>query len=162
AYDAAGNRTLLVDADSGRFTYLFDADSRLSAARDPDGFWTTLSYDAASRRSKLVDGTGVTRTYQYDPVDRLTRQIDANAAGGSILNIADQYDGVGNRTQRNQDGFVTTWTYDAIYRLTGQQANGAWATFQYDPAGNIPLKWQQGSAPMTMAFNVANEITTIQ
>jgi YD repeat-containing protein len=85
-----------------------------------------------------------------------------NAAGNPIATMVDSYDPVGNRTGRNQDGVVTTWSYDNDYRLTGQQTSGGYATFQYDPAGNILVKWQEGSAPMSMAFDAANRITTIQ
>jgi len=67
-----------------------------------------------------------------------------------------------NGNGRNQDGALTTWSYNNDYRLTDKQTSGGYATFQYDPAGNILMKWQEGSAPMTMAFDAANRITTIQ
>jgi len=69
---------------------------------------------------------------------------------------------VGNRTLHVQDGVVTTWTYDNLYRLTGQQQDQAWATFTYDPAGNLTLKWQQGTAPMTFAHDPANRLLWIE
>lgn len=56
---------------------------------------------------------------------------------------------------------TTTWTYDRDYRLLGQQAPSANATFAYDPAGNILLKWQDGTPPMTMTFDGADRLLTI-
>ena len=65
--------------------------------------------------------------------------------------MVDTYDAVGNRTGRNQDGVLTTWTYDNSYRLTGQQTSGGYATFTYDAVGNTLVKHQQGSSPMLAA-----------
>jgi YD repeat-containing protein len=160
-YDAAGNRTTLVDPDGGIFTATFDALNRTETLKNPDGAIFTSQYDAGGRRTTLLLGLGSKRQYQYDAADRLTTQIELSATSAPILTMVDTYDSVGNRTGRNKDGTVTTWTYDDIYRLTGQQQTGAWATFSYDQAGNLEVKWHQGTNPMTFMHDAANRITTM-
>ena len=74
----------------------------------------------------------------------------------------DTYNAVGNRTLRNLNNVLTTWTYDNAYRLLGQQTAGAYATFTYDTVGNTTTKWQSGTSPMTFVYDAANRITTMQ
>src|ERR1700722_8815797 len=105
-------------------------------------------------------GLGSVRQYQYSATG-LTTQVELNAAGSPIITMIDAYDPVNNRTSRNKDGVPTTWTYDPGYRLLGQQTSGAYATFQYDNAGNTLLKYQQGSLPMSFVYDNANRITTM-
>ena len=38
----------------------------------------------------------------------------------------------------------------------------AWATFSYDAVGNILVKAQQGSNPLTFTYNTANRLVTMQ
>jgi YD repeat-containing protein len=161
-YDAVGNRSLLIDADSGRFTSTFDTIDRMESTVNPDGRRFTAQYDSAGRRTTLLMGLGSKRKYQYDSSDRLTTQIELNASNNPIITMVDAYDSVGNRTQRVKDGTSSDWTYDAEYRLISQVKSGERATFVYDAVGNIELKWHQGEDPMTMMFDAANRITTIQ
>ncbi len=161
SYDSVGNREVLIDPDGGRFTATWDSQDRIATLRDPDNNVTTFQYNAASERTTIIDACGATRKYQYDSAGRLTTQVELNAAGNPIITLVDSYDDAGNRTGRTRDGVATTWTYDNAYRLTGQQTSGGWATFTYDGAGNMTLKSQQGSNPMTMAYDAANRITTI-
>ena len=42
------------------------------------------------------------------------------------------YDPVGNRVTRNFDGNPITWTYDDLYRLTGQAKAGQVCTYTMD------------------------------
>ena len=134
---------------------------RTSTALDPDGKLTTVQYDAASRRTTLSDNDGVTRKYQYDNGDRLTTQIELNASSVPIATIVDTYDKVGNRTGRNQNGTISTWTYDTSYRLVSQIKSGERATFVYDNAGNTSVKWQEGTSPMSFVYDAANRIVTV-
>ncbi len=47
---------------------------------------------------------------------------------------------------------TTVDSYDAAGRLLGQIGTGAVATFSYDGADNVLLKWEQGGLPMTQSF----------
>ena len=84
-------------------------------------------------------------------------QIDYST-GQPIVTQLDSYDPAGNRIQHVNGTDVTTWSYDPLDRLIGQQENGAWATFAYDPTSNLTLKWQQGTAPITFVNDAANRL----
>lgn len=162
AYDAVGQRSSLVDPDSGIFSYGYDPTGRSAWVQEPEGGFITLQYDGAGKRTRLFDASGTSREYGYDCDGRLVSQIDRNSGGQPLVTLTDAYDAVGNRALHVQDGVITTWTYDKLYRLTGQQQDQAWATFTYDPAGNLTLKWQQGTAPMTFANDPANRLLWIE
>jgi YD repeat-containing protein len=127
--------------------------------QNPNARRTTLQYDAASQLTTLSLGLGDVRQLQYDAASRLTTQVDAN--GSTRTTQVDTYDGVSNRTKRVADGVITTWTYDATYQLLTQQRVGANTTLSYDPVGNISLKWEDGSFPMTFTYNTRNQPTTM-
>lgn len=160
-YDAVGNRIVLVDPDSGRFTYGYNALDRVRFVQDPDGVFTTVSYDPNGNRSLMQDGNGTSREYGYDALDRQTSQIEHNSGGATLLRLTDTYDAVGNRVRYERDGEITTWSYDALYRLTGQEKLGETGTYAYDPAGNLTLKWEQGSAAMQFTVDAANRLVTM-
>ena len=56
---------------------------------------------------------------------------------------------------------TTTYTYDNPDRLTGQQVAGGSATFTMDAVGDILVKAQEGSQPMTMSYDAASRLVTI-
>lgn len=56
----------------------------------------------------------------------------------------------------------TSYSYDNADRLTGQQVVGGSATFTMDSVGNILVKAQEGSQPMTMSCDAACRLVTMQ
>jgi YD repeat-containing protein len=117
-------------------------------------------YDGAGRVTMITGGL-YTRKYQYDAADRRTTLIEVVVGSTPIVTIVDTYDNVGNRTVQNKDGTITSWTYDAEYRLVSQILSGARATFSYDNAGNLTVKWQEGTNPMSFTCDAANRLVTI-
>jgi YD repeat-containing protein len=75
--------------------------------------------------------------------------------------VVDTFDGAGRKTAWNNNGILTTYTNDNADRLTGQQLAAAYATFTMDAAGNILVKNQEGSSPISMAYNAANQLVTL-
>ena len=59
-----------------------------------------------------------------------------------------------------KDGVTTTWTYDATYRLTGQQKTGEFATYSYDSVGNVLVQMRQTVPVETHTYDAANRIVT--
>jgi YD repeat-containing protein len=123
AYDPAGRRTRLVEADwqgpTARVTFSYDATGQLVGEwRDGDGagltaFRTTFVYDPVGNR--LVEDKSTAQlaesrtTSVYDPANRL-RYSDADAGRTTY-----SYDVVGNQTAiETPTGHVTstTWDYD--------------------------------------------------
>ncbi|GIK32360.1 MAG: RHS repeat protein [Armatimonadetes bacterium] len=159
-YDPNGNRTGLNLVGTGLFTYTFDSLNRLATAQKPGNALYTLSYDADSRRTTMMLGNGTTRKYQFDNRGQLTTQIEYSGAT-PLCTIVDGYDPVGNRLTRNLDGNPITWSYDDLYRLTGQQKAGQVCTYTLDGVGNLKTMWEGGSFPKTFTFNAADRLVTM-
>jgi len=133
-----------------------------SAALPPDGNLVTSQYDADTRRTTLLLANGSKRRYAFDSIGRLTTQIELNASNNPIATFVDAYDAIGNRISRNQDGTLTTWTYDDLYRLLGQQTSGGYATFSYDSVSNVLVKWHQGGSPQSYTYDIGQRMVTMQ
>jgi len=78
-----------------------------------------------------------------------------------LCTIVDGYDPVGNRLTRNLDGNPITWSYDDLYRLTGQQKAGQVCTYTLDGVGNLKTMWEGGNFPKTFTFNAADRLATM-
>ncbi|BBO22423.1 MAG: hypothetical protein AMXMBFR19_22170 [Chthonomonadaceae bacterium] len=72
----------------------------------------------------MMLGNGSKRLYDYDMRSQLTTQGELNASNVPIVTQIDSYDAVGNRMTRSVNGTVATWSYDDLYRLTGQVKPG--------------------------------------
>ncbi|KAA0239717.1 MAG: RHS repeat protein [Armatimonadetes bacterium] len=159
-YDPNGNRTGLNLVGTGLFTFTFDSLNRLATAQKPGNALYTLSYDGDSRRTTMMLGNGTTRGYQFDNRGQLTTQIEFSGAT-PLCTIVDGYDPVGNRLTRNLDGNPITWSYDDLYRLTGQMKPGQVATYTLDGVGNLRTMWEGGNFPRTFTFNAADRLVTM-
>ena len=160
SYDPVMNRSKLVDPDAGIFTSSFDQLDRISALTNPSNETFTLSYDPNSRNTTMLAGNSSSRAIQYDPVSQLTTIIQYKGAN-PVVTIVDAYNGAGWKSSHNVNGTVTTYLNDAKGRLVGQQGAGLTATFVYDAIDNTSVKWHQGQAPMTMAYDLASRIVTM-
>lgn len=122
--------------------YGYDAAGRLATTKSPAGIESKIDYDAVGQAVKTTDGAGVATHYGYDMAGRLARKADAagratfsgydqagrltsartiGAGGGLISRSTYEYDADGNRTSvSDPDKRVTTFTYDALSRLTKQ------------------------------------------
>ncbi|GIK32355.1 MAG: hypothetical protein D8M22_07190 [Armatimonadetes bacterium] len=109
----------------------------------------------------MMLGNGSKRLYDYDMRSQLTTQVELNASNVPIVTLIDSYDAVGNRMTRGVNGTVATWTYDNLYRLTGQVKPGQVATYTLDGVGNLKVMWEGGSFPKTFAFNAADSLVTM-
>jgi RHS repeat-associated protein len=105
----------------------------------------------------MMLGNGTTRKYGYDARSQLTTQIEMGGAT-PLVTIVDGYDAVGNRITRSLDGNLTTWSYDDLYRLTGQLKAGQVCTYTMDGVGNLKTMWEGGNFPKTFSFDVADRL----
>ncbi|NOG39170.1 MAG: hypothetical protein HND43_07225 [Armatimonadetes bacterium] len=92
---------------------------------------------------------------------QLTTQGELNASNVPIVTQIDSYDAVGNRMTRSVNGTVATWSYDDLYRLTGQVKPGQVATYTLDGVGNLKTMWDGGAFPRTFTFNAADRLVTM-
>ncbi len=153
------------NADSGTWTYAYDAANRMisSTAPAPASTVTTYGYDGAGNRTSVqVDsGTPVTTdydaaglptfssdgtTYTHDSIGELT-QIDQ--AGGSANDWNLVYDSWGNTKSAAHEATGTpdvSYTLDALDRVLSRAAGGTNTSYTYQGRGEDIAKAQVGAS----------------
>jgi len=122
----------------------------------------TYGYDALQRLTNVVTPDGMTYGYDYDQVGNRTSVSVAHPAGGGAY--ADgtqydaanqvkgwQYDGVGNLLH---DG-TTTYTYDALNRLTNHAQDSTTITHAYNGDGVLVSDAVSGGTPTRYTQDLA-------
>jgi len=120
--------------------YTWDTLNRLSTVTDNKlggaSNTTTYTYDSANNLVTATYPNGLQSTFQYDSLNRLTSTTAGNA--GYLYNLGP----TGIRTGATElSGRSVTWSFDGIYRLTGEtvtgdsQYNGS-VSYGLDPVGN--------------------------
>lgn len=135
------------------YGYGYDANGNLLAISDPLQHVTGFAYDPLNRMVQEVNPLGNVWRYGYDAVGNQTSRLDANGALTGYGYYADnllrqisypsgapvlfEYDANHNRTRMSDGLGVSTWTYDALDRLTATTDSlGRSLSFAYDPVGN--------------------------
>jgi RHS repeat-associated protein len=162
SYDAIGNRTVMASS-SGLTSYAYDAQSRLTNIANPYGEVTTLSYDALSREAQKFLANGIAVNHGYDTVGREVLLEQRRTDGTALAVYTSTYDNVGNRLSILEgDGSRTTYTYDASYRLLGEERSGSssfFTSFTYDGLGNRLTQSKDGTLT-TYTHDATNAVTS--
>jgi RHS repeat-associated protein len=161
------------NADSGTWTYAYDAANRMSSSTTPapSSTVTTYGYDGAGNRTSVKVGSGspVTTdydaagvptsssdgtTYMHDAIGELT-QIDR--AGGTANDWNLVYDSWGNTKSAAHEPTGTpdvSYTLDALDRVLSRTAGGTSTSYTYQGTGEDVAKAQVGAAtPVFYAFS---------
>jgi YD repeat-containing protein len=168
SYDARGQRSTLTDPDGGVTSYDYDAVGRLNYLENADSERTTYTYDALGRPTEVVLANGTKTTYGYDAVGRVELLTNAKSDNSVISRFEYAYDNVGNRVAVDTGGQRNTFTYDAIYQLTGE-TNPAGLNdpydLTYDGVGNRLTKTRHagvGDATTTYTYDAANQLESVE
>lgn len=140
-YDSAGSLASMTSADGiVSVSYSWDNLNRLSTVTDNrlggGSNVTTYTYDTANNLATVTYPNTLQSTFQYDSMNRLTSMTAANTAYGYTLGLT------GLRTQvLETSGRTVTWSFDGIYRLTGETVTGdqnynGGVSYGLDPVGN--------------------------
>jgi RHS repeat-associated protein len=152
AYNANGNLTNIVSSDpnGANVGYEYDALSRLSAVDDTKSGQTVYNYDEVGNLKNYIYPNLVRSEYQYNSLNRLTN-LASDKLLTPIANYAYTVGPAGNRLTANETiirdplnpvprTINRVYSYDNLYRLTGETINGAPSTgsasYNYDPVGN--------------------------
>jgi RHS repeat-associated protein len=149
-YDPQGNRTkltALIAATSLVVNSSYDELGRLATVTDPAGRVYTHGYDPNGNRGSLTHPNGALTAYGYDALNRLTSLTTTHPASDRhIQGYAFTLGPAGNRTriveaQGLPHERTLDYSYDALYRLTGETVTESLGlvyakTFGYDPVGN--------------------------
>jgi YD repeat-containing protein len=135
-YDASGNLVSVASANpnGASSTYTYDQLNRLATVNGGVGY----NYDAAGRltSASLLSGS-VTVTPAYDQMNRTTELMTA-----SVPSMIYQYTygKTGNRLTATDKNGGSKYTYDSIYRMTGEAISRSEAkgtlTYALDAVGN--------------------------
>ncbi|MDR7552929.1 MAG: RHS repeat-associated core domain-containing protein, partial [Armatimonadota bacterium] len=138
AYDRAGNRTRLTYPDgTSTMTYGYDAANRLTQMAVGTLTWQ-VAYDGAGNRTALIQPNGTRTDYTYLANHWLASITHRRPNGAVFQSFSYTYDANGNRLTQADGTGTTTFTYDALNRLTGAVypgTYGSWA-WAYDAVGN--------------------------
>jgi len=135
-YDAAGNRTKIIDTYGRETVYEYDDNNRLTRTVDPMGFKTTNTYDAAGNLTVSTDSLGRTTTFAYDDLNRRISTTDA--LGYTTYTSYNPDSTVASVTDAL--GRETSYAYDDLKRLVStSDALGGVTTNEYDEGGNLVL-----------------------
>jgi RHS repeat-associated protein len=161
-YDAQGNRKTITYPDNTKVaTYTYDELNRMkTVVANWFSGTTTYMYDAGGRldRTELPSSTDINTTYDYDDANRLVGISNADG-GGTISSSAYVLDDNGNRTQLTDTEGVTTYTYDALQRLTSADYPSVSAiTYTYDKVGN---RLTVSSPSTTYEYNQVDQLKII-
>jgi RHS repeat-associated protein len=157
-YDSAGRRTQMTDYFGGQTNYSYDALGRLTSLTNPFGEVTTFQYDANSRliRKNLANGTYT--TYSYNSRGFLTGIYNYKSDGTLITYATYTYDAVGNRLSMSTPEGNYTYSYDAIYRLTGEvNPIGGTYSYTYDAVGNR-LSMTHNGQTINYVYDAGNKL----
>jgi RHS repeat-associated protein len=161
-YDAVGNAVSL-DATVGSTLverdFNYDAVHRLVGVDDPDSGLYGLAYDSRGNPVTQSHPNGVTTSYAWDVRSRLTGLTTRDGASTVLQSHAYTLGPAGNRERIDEgDGTIHQYTYDAVYRLTGETVSGGPApgyqnAYSYDAVGNrLSRTFTDGGLPTVEAY----------
>ena len=114
-YDLNGNR-ILMDDESGEYTYTYDARDRLLTVTKDDADYLSYEYDLVGNLSKMYAGASLHSSYTYDANNRVTKVNDITYA----------YDANGNLASITTDAGTTAYEYNknnAVTKVTNTLAD---------------------------------------
>ena len=116
-YDAAGNRTKLVDPDAGTMSYTYAADGTLLSQTDGKGVKTTYTFDSLGRViASNIGGKVITSEYGTSGNDNL--RLKRQSMGGNTVEFS--YDSLGRITQQVRTvGTHGVYAFDYTYNKYG-------------------------------------------
>ncbi|MCP4377774.1 MAG: RHS repeat protein, partial [bacterium] len=182
-YDQYGRLTSVTDAVGNETHYTFDEHGNKASTIYPNGTLTEYGYDNLNRlisvetrnisgtalasynytlnskgqRTHVEEGVGgqVHRSidYEYDAADRLIEERISDPVLGSRT-LSYDYDPVGNRLTKNDNGVIAEYSYDDNDRLLTE--NGY--SYTYDHNGNMLTKSGNGEQ-WQLEYNAMNQVT---
>ena len=177
AYDAANQRTQMVDRAGNKWGYTYTSRGTLQTSSDPFGATVTRTYDDANRLVSIADPLSNTESLEYDAngnsvatVDKLGRRYTktydrlnrAIAETDPLCNTKTKtFDAAGRvKTVTTPNGFTSVNDYDQRGRLAKWlDAEGFEWRYAYDALANITNITDALGGHYVMAYGPRNERT---
>ena len=159
SYDQDGNLSAQIDGATQPTKYLYDPLDRVWKVTDPLNRTTIYTYDGAGNLKVATDPETRTTSYAYNPANELT---SISYSDGHTPNVSFGYDPDGQRTSMSDGTGGSSYTWDALHRLT-VATNGAGQTvnYNYDLEDNLTGIEYPNSKTVTRVPDAANRLSTI-
>jgi RHS repeat-associated protein len=160
AYDANGNQTNFIDAINRTTGYAFDKLNRQIKTTFPDTSTESYGYDALGRRVAVTNQANIVARFGFNKVGQLTAVTNAFGTGMSNW-AAYAYDEVGNQTnQVDALNRLSRFEYDAMgRRVRSAQPGGQAELFAYDAVGNMIRHTNFNGTILTNQYDALNRLT---
>ncbi len=145
--------------------YGYDALSRLAEVEDELGI-TTYQYDANGNRIQMKYSNGIKVIYEYDDLNRLQTEEILHEDGTALASYTYTLGDAGQRLKVNETDFdgkerSLSYTYDKLYRLTGETIYSGGitetTTYTYDALSNRTSKIKNG-VTTEYTYNALNQL----
>jgi RHS repeat-associated protein len=156
-YDAAGNRTTLVDGNGNQTAWTYDGRNRVQRKLYADGSFYEYGYDKDGNLRSRRDAKGIVTTYSYDSANRMTR-IDYPQDPAVLF----RYDALGRRTEMVDGSGTNRWNYDQAGRtlVNSQSRVNTTVAYDHDLEGNRVLLSVNG-AETRYTYDAAGRLSTV-
>lgn len=146
----------------GTTSYSYDKLDRLVRVVDRNGYATVYEYDENGNRSAVKYANGIVISYKYDEVNRLISEKALDKQGGLVAQYEYTLGAAGERTKVKELDRTVEYTYDALYRLTGEKITAddgtvTTYTYAYDKVSNRILKTENGTETV-YTYNALNQL----
>ncbi|MCP4379504.1 MAG: RHS repeat protein [bacterium] len=166
-YAANGQKTSFTMPDGTLYEYAYGDNNQLRGISLPGTGQIGYPSYSWTRPDAVVYPGGGRRDYAYDQLMRVTQILAKDPGQNIVLDYSYSYDTIGNILSKTdpsagsgQAGQTTSYTYDALSRLTdvqvdvpGEENEG----FGYDAVGN---RLNQDGVEGTWSYNENNELLT--
>lgn len=156
-YDANGNRLTMTEPNGNTTSYTYDVLNRLTMKIEPLGGTYQYDYDAVGNRVSLTDAKGDVIAYQYDSNNRLALVTYPDSS-----TVAFTYNANGNRTQMVDSLGTSTYSYDALNRMTSYtDPFGKTVGYAYDANNNRTSITYPDGKTVTYAYDALNRLIVV-
>jgi RHS repeat-associated protein len=140
-----------------RQRFVFDANGRLIALSDLNGYTTALSYNASGRLASVSDPEGRVLTFAYGGDSKIATVTDP--AGRAVFY---GYDASGNLTRvTDVAGGVWAFSYDANHLMTSMtDPRGGTVSNIYDATGRVTSQTDAMGRTTTFAYGASGTVIT--
>ena len=169
-YDACGRLRELITGEQ-KTSYGYDKAGRLAEVCASNGIRAQYRYDKNDMQTEVLYGNGLRTLYTYDERSQLTgMETVLPGMSNPLFRSTYAYDANGCRISKTEQirmdattplkVMETSYTYDAMERLTKESLNGAVTSYGYDLAGNRITKSTDGRTEKYF-YNNRNQLTEL-
>ncbi|MCL2622290.1 MAG: putative Ig domain-containing protein, partial [Planctomycetaceae bacterium] len=158
-YDAFGNQTLIRDPNGHETRFTYDFNGNQLSRELPDGSIETFEYDDNGRVKTQTSFEGVVTTYRYDDFGRLASQTFKQSDVTETWTYI--YDHLGRVVEVNQNGRITTTTFDSQGRTTEITSPEGTVSYGHDEFGRQTSVQTNNESPTYYTYDHLGRLAAV-